>query len=116
MPTVVTLPRRCIVLLAGLFVTAQVALATQPQVVHDNLQMPAAWKACAADEQCVRIPNGCQDTAANVGHEKEARALSLRVVGNPATLRCQTPASPKPWSAPVCLEQACVLIQAPPTR
>lgn len=91
------------------------AMATQPVAVRDdNLKLPAAWKTCEVDEQCVRIPNGCDETAVNASNEKAARAHSLRVAGDPRAMSCVR-RDPKTWSAPVCLEKTCTLVRAVPT-
>ncbi|HQR04166.1 MAG: hypothetical protein JSR19_08670 [Proteobacteria bacterium] len=105
--------RNAVALFIAGVVVAEAAMGMQPEIVRaDDLELPLAWTRCLGDEQCVRIAHGCKEISVNAGHAKAARALSLRVAGDPALLRC-APRDTKTWSAALCLENTCVLVRAP---
>jgi hypothetical protein len=105
--------RRVLQLVAA-FVLASDAAALQPILVRDdNLKLPSAWKACENDSQCVRLANGCGETAVSAAHLAEARKQSYAIAGDPATLNCAGPL-PEVWSAPMCLSGSCTLVKEPP--
>lgn len=88
------------------------AMALQPSIVpDDNLKLPSTWKACQADKQCVRIPNGCRETAVNAVYENVARAHSLRVVGDPRAMSCVSPPAGISTAA-ACVQSSCALVQS----
>lgn len=85
--------------------------ANQPKVYSDaNLQLPAAWKKCSQDNQCVQIPNGCWFASVNSKYEKEATVWSIKKAGDPRTLNCYYPRMKKPLMAPACLENKCTIV------